>query len=139
MTNDTEESISKIMSDCEEDIKDAVIIETQEEKLKKSLYKFVVDQLAEVEKYDSIIRKSIECLNLRLQSNELSANEILSVISTISNKKSDIIQTLLEPFKTSIILKNPNDDHSDFSRGLKELRPDQLELINKVFAASKEK
>jgi len=144
MENKTEDTIVEIMSGLNnEDVSHDVEmqrIEPADVRLKNKLLDLVSGQVGEIAKLDRIISKGLTSLEDRIVLNELSAQDTLNVINTLSNKKIDLTTAILDPFKaapggTSPLLPpaKEKDDNTDLERGLKEMSPEQLKVVEKLF------
>ena len=117
-------------------------IESPDVRLRKTLLNFVSDQVSEIQKLDSVVTIALNNLVERLQTNELSAQETLSVISTLANKKVDMTTAILDPFKSNNEGKSPllappkEDDSSDFEQGLKEMSKEDRSVLERLFRAA---
>jgi hypothetical protein len=138
-----EEPIVEIMKgfddkDIEKDV-EVQRIEPADVRLRKSLLNFVSDQVLEIKKLDDVVTIALRNLVERLQANELSAQETLSVISTLANKKTDMTTAILEPFKASNDGKSPllappkADDATDFEQGLKDMSKEDRDVLERLF------
>lgn len=117
-----------------------------EERLRESLLGLVEKQTREACNYDKAIGLAISSVVDKIQTNELTASELLNVISTLSNKKIDLITGILEPFKptpngVSLLLPPVKEKQreDDFTEGLKAMNAEELQTIQKVFDMIKSK
>lgn len=117
-----------------------------EERLRESLLGLVEKQTREACNYDKAIGLAISSVVDKIQTNELTASELLNVISTLSNKKIDLITGILEPFKptpngVSLLLPPVKEKQreDDFTEGLKAMNAEELQTIQKVFDMIKPK
>lgn len=117
-----------------------------EERLRESLLGLVEKQTREACNYDKAIGLAISSVVDKIQTNELTASELLNVISTLSNKKIDLITGILEPFKptpngVSLLLPPVKEKQreDDFTEGLKAMSAEELQTIQKVFDMIKPK
>ena len=144
MKNETETSITNLMeglNNKETELQtDAVAMETPDQRLRRSLLDYVSNQVSEVRKLDDVISLALNNLKERLIANEIDADKVLAIISTLSNKKTDLTTAVLEPFKatpngTNVLLSPAKEstDQSDIERGIKGMSPDQLKLLDKMF------
>lgn len=114
-------------------------IESADVRLRKTLLNFVSDQVAEIKKLDDVVTIALHNLVQRLQANELSSQETLSVISTLANKKVDMTTAILEPFKANnegkspLLLPPKEDDMSDFEQGLKDMTKEDRDVLERLF------
>ena len=139
MENNTEDTIVQII-DGLDDVHEVQRIEPADVRLKNKLLDLVSGQVGEIAKLDRIISKGLSSLESRLEVNELSAQDTLNVINTLSNKKIDLTTAILDPFKaapggTSPLLPpaKEKDDNTDLERGLREMKPEELKALEKVF------
>ena len=144
MNENTEETIVTIMKDLDDkDIeKDVEVqrIEPADIRLKNKLLDLVSGQVGEIAKLDTIISKGLTSLETRIELNELSAQDTLNVINTLSNKKVDLATAILDPFKaapggTSPLLPPAKEKsgESDLIEGLKKMPSDDLKKLEKLF------
>ena len=141
MTDDTNNKIKEITVglDTVDPNTEVARVRTQAEYLRDSLTNFVGSQLGEIAKLDRVISKGLSSLEDRLDHDELSADETLSVIGTLSNKKTDLTTALLEPFKPSSTAPSPllnpppkEEEQSDMEKGMKNLTPEEHKLVDKL-------
>ena len=104
--------------------------------LQHSILDLMKDQLNKASGYDVIIQKAIDGISARLDSNELDICELLTVVSSFSAKKLDIIKTIFAPLQggspENSLFLNTKDDDNDLEKGLKEMTPAQLKLMDKL-------
>lgn len=144
MNKDTETQIQKLNTsltdtDIQQEV-DAIAIETADQKLRRSLLGYVSTQVEEVRKIDSVIALALTKLYDRLQSNELDVDKVLSIVSTLSNKKTDLTTAILDPFKASpggtnslLPPAKENAEITSFERGIKDMTPEQLKVFDRMF------
>jgi len=145
MKKDTEENVMDIMIGLDKEATPDVQVQrikSPDEKLRESLLNFVSKQIDEIQKLDVVIALSLNNLIGRLQTNELSASEVLNIINTLSNKKVDVTTSILEPFKptpngTNVLLPpaKEGNEFSDFERGMKEMSKEDLKVLEGLFRA----
>ena len=141
MNDKTENEINALQTGLEKvPEQDAVPIQPPEQLLRERLLGFVSGQVDEIKELDSIIRLSLQNLRDRLAKNEIAPNDVLSIINTLSNKKTDLATALLDPFKTAPggtnVLMPPakeSTDMSDIQKGIQSMSPEQLKLFDKMF------
>lgn len=121
-------------------------ISTPEERLRTSLLGLVEKQAKEACNFDKAIGLAIGAVVDKIRTNEMTVSELLNTISTLSNKKTDIITTILEPFKptpngvSSLLPPAPKKEREDdFTEGLKAMSAEELQTIQKVFDMIKPK
>jgi len=104
------------------------------ERLQRSILGLVEDQLTKATSYDIIIQKASKRVEERIDANELSLDSLMQIISTFTSKKLDVIQTVFDPFKSSQKdnLFDARESDSDFEKGLKDMSPEQLKLMDQV-------
>lgn len=137
-----EKDIQQIQKGLQEENQEILIERTilPEERLRNSLLGLVEKQTREACNYDKAIGLAISSVVDKIQTNELTASELLNVISTLSNKKIDLITGILEPFKptpngVSLLLPPVKEKQreDDFTEGLKAMNAEELQTIQKVF------
>lgn len=117
-----------------------------EERLRNSLLSLVEKQAREANNYDKAIGLAVNSIIDKISTNELTTGELLSVISTLSNKKVDLISGILEPFKptpngVSLLLPpvKEKETENDFTEGLSAMSQAELDTINKFYNVIKQK
>ncbi len=117
-----------------------------EERLRNSLLSLVEKQAREANNYDKAIGLAVNYIIDKISTNELTTGELLSVISTLSNKKVDLISGILEPFKptpngVSLLLPpvKEKETENDFTDGLNSMSKEELATINKFYNVIKQK
>ena len=117
-----------------------------EERLRNSLLSLVEKQAREANNYDKAIGLAVNSIIDKISTNELTTGELLSVISTLSNKKVDLISGILEPFKptpngVSLLLPpvKEKETENDFTDGLNSMSKEELATINKFYNVIKQK
>lgn len=141
MNKNTEENITQIMTNLDTVPTDnAIRIKSQSELLRDSLTGFVQGQLGEISKLDRVINLGLDSLAARLEANELNVADALNIVNTLSNKKTDLTTSLLDPFKPSTTAPSPlltqpkeKDDSSDIERGLKDMSSEDMKTLDKFF------
>lgn len=137
-----EKDIEKIQKGLEEGNQEVSVERTvlPEDRLRNAILGLVEKQVKEACNYDRAINLAVGSLIDKINTNELSTSELLSVVGTLANKKVDLISTTLEPFKptpngVSLLLppveKKKTED--DFTSGLKDLSSDDLNTLNTIF------
>lgn len=117
-----------------------------EDRLRNSLLSLVEKQAREANNYDKAIGLALNSVIDKIATNELTTSELLSVISTLSNKKVDLISGILEPFKptpngVSLLLPpvKEKETENDFTEGLSAMSQTELDTINKFYNVIKQK
>lgn len=121
-------------------------ITSPEERLRTSLLGLVEKQTIEACNFDKAIGLAIGAIVDKIRTNEMTVSELLNTVSTLSNKKTDIITTILDPFKptpngvSSLLPPAPKKEREDdFTEGLKAMNAEELQTIQKVFDLIKPK
>lgn len=121
-------------------------ISTPEERLRTSLLGLVEKQAKEACNFDKAIGLAVGAVVDKIRTNEMTVSELLNTITTLSNKKNDLIVSILEPFKptpngvSSLLPPAPKKEREDdFTEGLKAMNAEELQTIQKVFDMIKPK
>lgn len=145
-----EDNIKTIVEKLDDDDNNADIelerMTLPEERLRNSLLSLVEKQAREANNYDKAIGLAVNSIIDKITTNELTTGELLSVISTLSNKKVDLISGILEPFKptpngVSLLLPpvKEKETENDFTDGLNSMSKEELATINKFYNVIKPK
>lgn len=140
-------NVEGIVEGLDKEISEDVMAERvllPEERLRNALLGLVEKQVKEACNYDEAINLAVSSVKDKIVTNELTTSELLNVISTLSNKKVDLIATTLEPFKptpngVSLLLPpiREREKEDDFSEGMKNVTGEELEVLNNLFKALK--
>jgi len=111
-------------------------IDSPKDVVTNSILSLVSDQLHKASNYDIIIQKAQDKVVDRIDNNELEFSELMEVISTMNNKKLEIINSMFDPFRGQKqgLFDNGNESSpDDFDKGIKNLSHDELQTLEAVF------